>query len=103
GHEGDVVDGEAQAANVGFRGYHSSARADRPRKIQMVQGPKELYRSRQWSNLVRESEIMVGVPRAEVGDGLGINLTPEFAQQLVGEEAAAHADLAVDPPHRQVD
>ena len=34
-------------------------------------------------------------------DLLGIDVEPGLAQQHVGEQAAAHADLAVDAPHRE--
>ena len=36
-------------------------------------------------------------------DALGADLDLGFAQQLIGEQAAAHADLAVDAPDRQLD
>ncbi|ESW72925.1 hypothetical protein X772_33440 [Mesorhizobium sp. LSJC280B00] len=36
-------------------------------------------------------------------DALGADLNVGFAQQLVGEQPATHADLAVDAPDRQLD
>jgi hypothetical protein len=33
----------------------------------------------------------------------GVDRPPGLAQQRAGEQAAAHADAPVDPPHRQLD
>nr|WP_241510357.1 hypothetical protein [Burkholderia seminalis] len=36
-------------------------------------------------------------------DTLGVDVARRLAQQLVQEQAAAHPDLAVDAPYRQLD
>jgi len=40
---------------------------------------------------------------AQPVDALLADIESGFAQQHVGKEPAAHADLAVDAPHREVD
>ncbi len=40
---------------------------------------------------------------AQAIDDLDADLEPGLTQQLVGEEAAAHADLAMDAPDRKLD
>ena len=44
-----------------------------------------------------------GVKTAQAFDAFDADLESGFAEQLIGEEAAAHADLAMDTPNRQLD
>ena len=44
-----------------------------------------------------------GMRVAQALDAILAQLDARLAEQLVGEEAAAHADLAMDAPHRQLD
>jgi hypothetical protein len=54
------------------------------------------------ADLARASLIGLGMTPPQQFNALGINFDFGLAQQLVGEQASAHADLAVDAPDREL-
>jgi hypothetical protein len=47
--------------------------------------------------------VRIGILAAQALDALAADVAARLAQQLMGEEAAAHAYLAVNSPYRQFD
>jgi hypothetical protein len=47
--------------------------------------------------------ISGGMGMAKPFDAFSANFNPGLAKKLVGEQASAHANLAMDAPHRQFD
>ncbi|HWO38781.1 MAG TPA: hypothetical protein VNO32_59155, partial [Candidatus Acidoferrum sp.] len=66
------------------------------------QPDERLARARQGADLARVSLIGLGVTPPQQFNALGINFDFGLAQQLVGEQASAYADL-VDAPDRELD
>jgi hypothetical protein len=64
---------------------------------------KQLARAGQRVHLRRPPRVGLGVPPLEPCRLVRRHAVAGFAQQRVGEEAAAHADAAMDPPDRQLD
>ena len=80
-----------------------AARRDRPRHAGRGQVGQQLARARQRSDLGRTFGVRLGVQAPELARLLVGHLATGLAQQGVREQAAAHPDLAVDPPDGQVD
>src|SRR3546814_5826224 len=54
--------------------------------------------SRQRDDIIGESMISLGMARAQPLDHRRVDRPVDLAQQLIGEQPAAHPDLAMDAP-----
>ena len=94
---------EAEGAEVCAGCAHVAAGGDRPGEIGVRQCLEQLDRPGQGQDFARERQVKFRVPVAQALDGALVDLTAKLAEQLVGEQAAAHPDLAVDPPDRELE
>jgi len=85
------------------RRFHAPAGGDRPGDGMRGEMGEQRLRARQRTNARRAPAIGFGMPPAQPFPALRGDVEPGFAQQNVGEQTPAHADLAVDAPDRQRD
>ncbi len=92
------------AAMLGRRGLHASTGGDSPGNGGACEEGQQIARPRKWMHraLPGEPSIGFGVILPKPGQTLLRDIQVSLAQQDVGEQATAHADLAVDLPYRQV-
>ena len=64
---------------------------------------EQFARARQRTHLRAQPLVRLRMRATQPFDAIRADLAVRLAQQLIGEQAAAHADLAMDAPHRQLD
>ena len=94
---------DAERREIDRRRLHPAARCDRPRNAGLRKPEQQFVRARERSDAAGQSEIGGGVQSSQAFDAFGTDLKSGFAKKLIGEEAAAHAGLAMDAPDRQID
>ena len=83
-------------------GEHMAGGGNGPGNLVRGQMFKQGHSAGQGLNFVRHGVVILGVERAQLVLGCVINLAAQFAHQGGGEQAARHADAAVDAPDRHV-
>jgi hypothetical protein len=99
-HHRDPVWIDAERGQIDGCGFHAAAGRNRPRNTGLRQPRQQFSRSRQRPDVSGLLTVRGGVALAQPFRALIANLEPGLAQKLVGEQAAAHADLAMDAPDR---
>jgi hypothetical protein len=95
------IDAERRQIEAG--GLHPPAGCNRPRDARVRQKRQQLARAWQRSDVAGVVPVGSQVPLAQPFDTFDVDVEPGFSQQLIGKQAAAHADLAMDAPDRELD
>ncbi len=103
GHHRYASGVDAEGEKVVAGGLHPSARGDGPGNAVVGEGLEEFAGAGQRHHARREAAIGLCVKTTEPVDTIRVHVEAGLAEQLMGEEAAAHPDLAMNAPDRQRD
>src|ERR1700676_4017710 len=102
-HHGNPIRIDAERGQIDGCGFHAAAGRDRPGNAGLRQPAEQFAGAGQGPDLSGLLPVRGGMGLAKPVDALGADLDPGLAKQLVGEQAAHHAYLAMDAPDRQFD
>ena len=103
GHDRDARRIDAERGEIDRRRLHPAAGRDRPGNARVGQPGQQFARARQRPDAIGHGAIGARVRRRSRSSRSSPIVDAGFADELVGEQTAAHADLAMNAPDRKLD
>src|SRR5258706_16301837 len=102
-HDWNPIRIDTERVQIDGRGFHAAAGGDRAGNAGLQQPFQQFAGSRQRPDVLGLLPVSGRMGLTKAFDALGADLNSGLAEQLVGEQAPAHADLAMNAPDRQFD
>jgi hypothetical protein len=102
-HDRDSARIDTERGQIDGCGFHAAAGRDRPGNAGFRQPTQQFASPGQRPNAVYLLLVSGGIGTAKPFDAFNANFGPCLAKKLIGEQAFAHAYLAVDAPDQQFD